>query len=147
MKFRSINSIFLALVSVAAVSAQTASLVGTYTFQNSLNANQGGVAPLVAANPVGTNSFLTDMVLGQSRTVYEMVSAQPNQNAGLSLNANNLVNPNTYSLEMIFAFTLPLRDFDGQLPGTFHRENVRKEMFDVERKQTRFRGCGRSPEG
>ena len=43
--------------------------------------------------------------------------------------------------------SLPLRDFDGQLPGTFHRENVRKEMFDVERKQTRFRGCGRSPEG
>ncbi|MBM3762083.1 MAG: carboxypeptidase regulatory-like domain-containing protein, partial [Acidobacteria bacterium] len=47
----------------------------------------------------------------------------------------------------LFANDLPLRDFDGQLPGTFHRENVRKEMFDVERKQTRFRGCGRSPEG
>lgn len=103
--FRSIQFFCLALISVVGVSAQTASLVGTYTFQNSLNANQGGVAPLVAANPVGTNAFVTDTVLGQSRTVYEMVSAQPGQNAGLSLNTTNLVNPNTYSLEMMFAFT------------------------------------------
>jgi hypothetical protein len=31
--------------------------------------------------------------------------------------------------------------------GTFCRENVLKEEKDVQHKESRFRGCGRSPEG
>lgn len=105
MKSRILSSFCVAALCALQLPAQTASLVGTYTFQNSLNANQGGVAALVASNPRSANAFVTDTVLGQSRTVYEMSSAQPNQNAGLSLNTTGLVNPNAYSVEMLFAFT------------------------------------------
>jgi uncharacterized protein (TIGR03437 family) len=85
--------------------AQSASLVATYNFQNTLNATQSSAPALTAVNPRNTNSFLTDTVLGQQRTVYELSSLNPSQNAGLSLNTTNLVNPNTYSWELVFSFT------------------------------------------
>jgi uncharacterized protein (TIGR03437 family) len=83
---------------------QTASLVGSYTFQNSLAATQGGAPALTAANPRDANAFVMDTVLGQQRMVYQMSSQRPAQNAGLSLESTGL-NPNTYSIEMLFAFT------------------------------------------
>ncbi|MCX6611542.1 MAG: hypothetical protein NTW74_11905 [Acidobacteria bacterium] len=94
-----------ALLLPAALYSQSAALVATYNFQNSLNAAQSSAPALTAVNPRGTNSFLTDTVLGQQRTVYDMQSLNPGQNAGLSLNTTNLVNPNAYSFEMLFAFT------------------------------------------
>jgi uncharacterized protein (TIGR03437 family) len=84
--------------------AQSASLVATYNFQNSLNPVQSAAPALVATDPRNANSFLTDTVLGQQRTVLELSSQLPNQNAGLSLNTANLVNPTSYSLEMLFSF-------------------------------------------
>lgn len=101
------------LWAAASVHAQSASLVATYTFQNTLSARQSSAPALVAANPRGTNSFLTDTVLGQQRTVYELSSLNPTQNAGLSLNTANLINPNTYSWEMLFTFT--------EQPGAWRR--------------------------
>lgn len=97
---------FLTLTLLAlSLQAQSASLVGTYTFQNTLNAAQGGAPALSAVNPRGTNSYPTDTVYGQQRTVYELSSVQPNQNAGLTLNTTSFVNPLSYSFEMVFSFT------------------------------------------
>src|SRR3954453_17025688 len=42
---------------------------------------------------------------------------------------------------------LPARNFVGQLVGNICRENVLKEGKHVQHKESRFRGCGRSPEG
>ena len=100
-----ISTCFAALLLPAALYSQSASLVATYNFQNTLNAAQPSAPALTAVNPRGTNSFLTDTVLGQQRTVYDLQSLNPGQNAGLALNTTNLVNPNSYSFEMLFAFT------------------------------------------
>jgi len=45
------------------------------------------------------------------------------------------------------ACLLPARNFVGQLVGNICRENVLKEGKHVQHKESRFRGCGRSPEG
>jgi uncharacterized protein (TIGR03437 family) len=97
-------------------SAQTASLVATYNFQNTLSPVQGGAA-LTAANPRNMNQFVTDTVGGQSRTVYELSSALPNLNAGLTLNAGGLLNPTTYSVELFFTFT--------------ERQSTNRRLYDV----------------
>ncbi len=104
MSLRLPFAVLLSLGGALSLHAQSASLIGTYTFQNTLNASQGGTPALTATNPRGANAFVTDTVLGQPRTVYEMSSLNPGQNAGLSLSLSGL-NPNTYSLEMLFAFT------------------------------------------
>jgi uncharacterized protein (TIGR03437 family) len=108
-----ISSWLVAMFLPATLFAQSAALVATYNFENTLNATQASAPALMAVNPRGTNSFLTDTVLGQQRTVYDMQSLNPGQNAGLSLNTTNLVNPNAYSFEMVFAFT--------DRPNTFRR--------------------------
>jgi uncharacterized protein (TIGR03437 family) len=95
---------------------QTASLVSTFNFQNTLTSTQGGAA-LTAANPRNLNQFVTDTVAGQSRTVYELSSALPNLNAGLTLNAGGLLNPTTYSIEMMFTFT--------------ERQGTNRRLYDV----------------
>lgn len=117
MKF---SNCFAALLLPAALYSQSASLVATYNFQNTLNAAQSSAPALTAVNPRGTNSFLTDTVLGQQRTVYDMQSLNPGQNAGLSLNTTNLVNPNAYSFEMLFAFT--------------DRPNSSRRVFDTQNR-------------
>ncbi|MCU0246618.1 MAG: hypothetical protein MUC42_08585, partial [Bryobacter sp.] len=83
MSLRLPFAVLLSLGGALSLHAQSASLIGTYTFQNTLNASQGGVPALTAANPRGANAFVTDTVLGQPRTVYEMSSLNPGQNAGL----------------------------------------------------------------
>ena len=88
-------SIFL--LAAAAACAQPASLVATYPFENSLAALQPGAPALLAVNPVTGNAFVSDTVLGQTRTVYQL--------AGLHLRPGALLNPNSYSIEILFAFT------------------------------------------
>lgn len=89
----------------ASLWGQQASLVATYRFQNSLAASQSGVPALTAQDPLGQNAFLTDTVLGQPRTVYQLASRNPTANAGFSFNSTNLLNPTTYSVELLFTFT------------------------------------------
>lgn len=98
----------------AQLRAQSASRVGSYTFQNTLSASQGGSPALIATDPQSRNAFLTDTVLGQPRTVYQFVGTGTEQ-AGLSLETNNVLNPQSYSVEMLFAFT----EGNGQLRRIF----------------------------
>ncbi len=89
---------------VPSLPAQNASLVGAYTFQNTLNSGFGGAPALLATDPGGRSGFMSDTVNGQTRTVYRFEGSASEQ-AGLTLEAGNLLNPQSYSIEMLFAFT------------------------------------------
>lgn len=93
---------FLGAANVAAY-AQSASLTAAWTFQNTLNPVVGS-ASLTAVDPLNRGAFVTDTVLGTQRTVYQF-SGLPTEQAGLSLSTVNVVNPLSYSFEMVFAFT------------------------------------------
>lgn len=98
------KSILFLLVGLACLlSVQGASLVATYAFNDSLAAQENGVASLGALNPYGTNAFETATVFGQTRRVYHWDGDGTNQ-AGLSLNTSGLVASNDYSIEMVFQF-------------------------------------------
>lgn len=84
--------------------AQSASLVGSYNFQNNLNSSFGAAPALINTDPMGRNGFISDVVQGQNRTVFRFEGTTAQQ-AGLSLDATGLMNPRSYSLELLFAFT------------------------------------------
>ena len=70
--FRQIQSaVFAIVLATAGSSAAWANLVplATYEFQNTLSANQGGVAPLTAVDPLGQSGFQTATLYGQTRQV------------------------------------------------------------------------------
>ncbi len=102
MKTLTLPLFFLSLAPI--LSAQTAGLVGTYTFQNTLAPSFGASPALQATDPQGRNGFITDTVLGRERIVYQF-NGTPTAQAGLTLEARNIVNPQSYSLEMLFALT------------------------------------------
>jgi hypothetical protein len=84
-------------------SLQAASLSAAYIFNNTLNAVEGGVPALVAANPLGTNAYSTTTLYGATRSVYSFNSS-PGNNAGLTFNDNtSLIAPGSYSIEMAFS--------------------------------------------
>jgi hypothetical protein len=88
-----------------------AALVATYIFNGDLNAQQGGVAPLVAIDPLGTSGFQTVTVFGNSRNTYHFNgNASPaSQQGGLQMDTNGLLGVNNYSVEIVFE--LADRDF------------------------------------
>lgn len=82
-----------------------AQVVATYQLNNTLAADQPGVAALTAIN---AGSFVTDTVLGQSRTVYQRTSASSAHAAqsALQLDTSALaLTANSYSVELVFTFT------------------------------------------
>ena len=91
----------LSLISLSAV-AQTASRVASYTFENTLSG--AGGPDLIAIDPASRASFVRDTVFGAERTVYQF-GGTPTSQGGLALNTTNLVNVNSYSIEMIFTLT------------------------------------------
>ena len=94
--------------------SQSASRVASYTFDNTLSG--AGGPDLVAVDPANRASFVRDNVFGAERTVYQF-GGTPTSQGGLSLNLGNLVNPASYSVEMIFTFT--------------ERPNANRRVYDV----------------
>lgn len=87
----------LLLIATTGIAVAQPAAVASYMFQNSL-------APgLTAVDPRAANRYVTDQVLGQTRTVYEMSSVTPNQNAGLSWTTANVLSATNYSIELVFA--------------------------------------------
>lgn len=91
----------------ATAAAQTP--VATWSFNNTLAANEGGVPALVAIDPLGLNGFVTDTVFGVTQTVYKFDgnSSPPNQQAGLYVDtaSTGLLNgDDAYSVDMVFKF-------------------------------------------
>ncbi len=79
----------------------------SYSFNDSLAADEYGAPSLSAVDPLGMNGFESATVFGQSRRVYSFDgNASPaDQQAGLSLDTTGLISPNNYSIEMVFEFT------------------------------------------
>jgi hypothetical protein len=102
-----------------------ATLVATYTFDNTFVALEAGVPALSAVNPLGTGGFVLDTVAGTSRRVYQFLgNASPaSQQGGLTFDNSGSKIPNaSYSVELYFSF------FDGE--GQWRR------ILDVENRQS-----------
>ena len=95
-----------ALLGLGFASAQAATLVASYSFNDTLAANQAGKPSLVSVDPLGLNSFETAVVNGASQRVFHWngSGATPTNNAGLRLDATGLVSYDNYSVEMTFEF-------------------------------------------
>ena len=108
MSRRVVSGLFALGWSVLLASAARADLtpVATYQFQNTLAADQGGVAALTAVDPTGTSGFQTATLYGQTRQVYQFSgNASPaSDQGGLTLGTSGLVASNQYSVEMVFQF-------------------------------------------
>jgi len=99
-------SIFFSLFLGSTLTVNAATLVATYTFNDTL-AGFGTSAPtLVSIDPLGLNAFETAIVNGQSQRVFHWNGdgSNPAQNAGLQLDATGLVAYNNYSVELTFEF-------------------------------------------
>lgn len=86
--------------------ANGASLVATYSFNDTLAAVEASAPALVSIDPLGLNGFETALVNGVSQRVFKWVGdgSSSNLNAGLSLDATGLAAYDNYSVEMTFEF-------------------------------------------
>lgn len=95
-----------AMLAVAAPLASAGPVaVATYEFNNTLDANEAGVAALTAIDPLLQNAFITDAVFGETKTVYAFNgTTTPSQQAGVNLNTTGLLSGASYSVDIVFAF-------------------------------------------
>jgi hypothetical protein len=93
---------------LATASAARADLipVASYGFQNTFAADQSGVPSLTAVDPLGTSTFVTDTLYGQTRKVYNFTGAAspPANQSGLTVNTTGLISPTVYSVATVFEF-------------------------------------------
>ncbi len=89
-----------------AVSAQSATLVASYSFNDTLAANEASAPALVSINPLWLNQFEDAIVNGVSQRVFRWDGDGENatDNAGLQLDATDLVSYDNYSVELTFEF-------------------------------------------
>jgi hypothetical protein len=87
-------------------SASAATLVATYDFNGTLSAVESTAPSLVSIDPFGQNHFETALINGISQQVFAWSGngSNPNNNAGLSLDATNLVSYDNYSVALTFEF-------------------------------------------
>lgn len=94
-------------LSAASIVAAAPVAVATYDFDDgTLNADEAGVSALTAIDPLGQNAFITDNVLGTTKTVYRFDGNKGpvNEQAGLSMNTAGLIAGNAYSVDIVFSF-------------------------------------------
>ncbi len=113
------------LVSVFAAAHADPAPVAQYDFNSTLASAVAGAPALTVTDPLGQSGFVTDTVMGVSRTVWNFQGANSPvaDQAGLTLNVAGLLSSNdTYSLELVFQFT--------------QRENAWRRIVDVSSRQT-----------
>ena len=93
-------------VALLGVALQAHAGVGTYLFNRSLAAVEGGAPSLTAVDPLGQNAYGTATLYGANRSVYNTsgTAGDFNANAGLLLDATSLVTTTQYSLEMVVSY-------------------------------------------
>jgi hypothetical protein len=95
----------IVILSCVALGLAQAAPVATYSFNNNLNALEGGVPALVAVDPMGSSTFVQKVtVFGHQQTVWQFNGANnpPADQGGLTLNTSGLIPSNNYSVEMVF---------------------------------------------
>jgi hypothetical protein len=99
--------IIAAVLSATTVAPAFAAVqVATYEFNNTFAADQAGAPALSPVDPLSESTFHTDTVLGTSRSVWTFTGDNaPGDQAGFTLNTTGLVNPESYSVDMVFQFT------------------------------------------
>ncbi len=115
----------LFLIPVLALCVRPASAqVLTYEFNDTLAADQAGGPALTATDPLASNSFTTDTVFGNTRTVYSTVgNTTPLQQAGLTLDTTGqLTADNIYSVVLI--------------TETTEGDNAWRRLEDVQNRQS-----------
>lgn len=98
-----LTSLFL----VSGVQAANPVPVATWSFNNTLAADESGVPALTAIDPLGRNGFVLDTVFGESRWVYRFDgNASPtSEQAGLVVSTAGLLdNDDAYSIDIVFQF-------------------------------------------
>ncbi|MBS0448947.1 MAG: PEP-CTERM sorting domain-containing protein [Proteobacteria bacterium] len=113
----------LALSTLAAQAAP--SPVAQYDFNGTLASSVAGAPALSVTDPLGQSGFVTDSVMGTTKSVWNFQGAASpvTDQAGLTLDSTGLLTRNdTYSLEMVFKFT--------------DRENAWRRIVDVSSRQT-----------
>lgn len=95
----------LLLLTTTCALAQPAVQAASYFFQNNFDAQHGAAEPITPVDPTNTSRFITDTVLGESRTVYDIRQAPtPRANqGGLTWVGGNRITRDTYTVEMVFA--------------------------------------------
>lgn len=118
------SSVFAAcLLALQAHAAPTP--VAQYDFNNTLASSIAGAPALTVTDPLGTSGFVTDNVLGTTKSVWNFqgVASPVTDQAGLSLDTTGLLTHNdVYSLELVFEFT--------------ERPNAWRRIVDVSSRQT-----------
>lgn len=99
--------------------------VAAYSFANSLSSSVAGAPSLGVVDPLSQSGFVTDIVNGNSQTVFNFhgTATPVTDQAGLTLNTTGLIsNAGIYSLEMVFKFT--------------EHDNLWRRIFDVQERQS-----------
>jgi hypothetical protein len=103
--------------------AQGANLKATYLFGGDLNSQQGTAPPLAVTDPNHTNGFNNDTLYGGVHPVYNFIgTTDPAGQAGLTAITLGLINPESYSAELVFKFT--------------DRTNAWRRILDVRSRQS-----------
>lgn len=89
------------------VVSRPANLKATYQLNQTFVADQAGAPALTPVDPTAASVFLADTVMGTARTVWAFngAASPPEQQAGLTLATPGLVNPESYSVDMVVEFT------------------------------------------
>jgi len=89
------------------VVTRPANLKATYQFNQAFTADQVGAPTLTPVDPMAASGFVADTVLGVVRPVWAFngAASPPEQQAGLTLATPGLVNPESYSVDMVVEFT------------------------------------------
>lgn len=106
--------LFPALLAGATLPASAATLVASYDFQHTLEANEPGAPSLIPIDPFEANQFEEADVNGVNRTVYRWAGNGEftDKQAGFTLPAAGLVDYRNYSLALKFEFS-ELAQFGG----------------------------------
>ena len=106
------------------VVSRPANLKATYQLNQTFAADQLGAPALAPVDPMAASVFLADTVMGMARTVWAFngTASPPEQQAGLTLATPGLVNPASYSVDMIVELT--------QADGAWRR------LLDVQNRQS-----------
>ena len=106
-RFSSLRFLVCGVFTIAA--AQASTLVASYSFDNTLAADQPGVPSLASVDPLGLNGFENATVNGSMQPVFHWQgNAVPaTEQAGLTLNTTGLVQYENYSVELTFEFLQP----------------------------------------
>ncbi len=108
----------------AAWPMRAASPVATYQFQGGFTAEETGAPAIVPVDLQGASAFVSDAVLGQTRTVWAFNGAGSpvDQQAGLTVRTAGLIPPHAYSVD----FVAKLND----------REGAYRRLIDVQNRQS-----------